>query len=221
MGSRRSDALFTSHLTPLTSHLPPMRLALLAITLWLPGRATAQDPRTVPSGPPLSPFVALRVALVPVQLWRADSTGWSRSVTWSETRLALDSAVQAVLQERGLGKKWAYASDVVRSAKRNPTYASDPYSLGTGRWRGLPPEPGALIPDLLADNLRSVTALGDTRYALVPVEIHAQGDGVVLRLVMADTRTRTVVWVGDLLAPGGAGMIGGLATRVADLVIEP
>ena len=72
---------------------------------------------------------AMRVALVPAQLWRADSAGWSRSVTWSETRLALDSAVQAVLQERGLGKKWAYASDVVRSAKRNPTYASDPYSL--------------------------------------------------------------------------------------------
>ena len=62
---------------------------------------------------------------------------------------------------------------------------------------------------------------GDTRYALVPVEIHAHGDGVVLRLVMADTRTRTVVWVGELLAPGGAGMIAGLATRVADLVIEP
>ncbi len=163
----------------------------------------------------------MRVAIVPVQLWRADSIGWSRAVNWGQTRLALDSALQAVLEERGLGRKWAYPSDVVRSARRNPTYASDPYSLGVGRWRSTPPEAGEVLSGVLGDNLRSVTALGDTRYALIPVELHAVGEAAVLRLVLVDTRTRTVVWAGDLLSPGGARMIEELATLVANLIIDP
>jgi hypothetical protein len=78
-----------------------------------------------------------------------------------------------------------------------------------------------VIPGLLADNLRSVTMLGDTRFALIPVELRAEGDAVVLRLVMADTRVRNIIWIGDLRSPGGKGMVEALATRVADLVIEP
>ncbi len=181
----------------------------------------AQEKQSPVVGPPLSPFAAMRVAIVPAQLWHGDSLGWSQSVSWASTRLALDSAIAAVLQERGLGRKWAYAGDVVRSAKRNPTYAADPYALGVTRLRGVELKSGTEIPQLLADNLRTVTALGDTRFALIPVELRAQGDGVVLRLVMVDTRTRNLVWAGDLLAPGGAAMIAGLATRVADLIIEP
>ena len=201
-----------------------MRLRSLFLATALAGasaRAVAQEPAAA-NQPPLASFTAMRVAIVPVQLWRADTAGWSREISWAETRLALDSAVQAVLQERGLGKKWAYASDVARSARRNPTYASDPYALGVGRWRGVePPKAGAVIPGLLADNLRSVTMLGDTRFALIPVELRAEGDAVVLRLVMADTRVRNIIWIGDLLSPGGKGMVEALATRVADLVIEP
>ena len=201
--------------------LRPAGLALAAILMLLPGATSAQEKPPVVAGPPLASFTAMRVAIVPMQLWHADSTGWSRDVTWASTRLALDSAVAAVLQERGLGRKWAYAGDVARTAKRNPTYASDPYALGVLRLRGVELKTGAELPQLLADNLRTVTALGDTRFALIPVELRAQGEGVVLRLVMADTRTRTLVWAGDLVGPGGAGMIAGLATRVADLIIEP
>ena len=80
---------------------------------------------------------------------------------------------------------------------------------------------GTELPQLLADNLRTLTALGDARYALIPVELRVQGEGVVLRLVMADTRARAFVWVGDLAAPGGAGMVSHLATRVANLIVEP
>jgi len=181
----------------------------------------AQEKQAPAVGPPLASFTAMRVAIVPAQLWHADSVGWSRDIPWASTRLALDSAVAAVLQERGLGRKWAYAGDVVRSAKRNPTYASDPYALGVTRLRVVELKSGTEIPQLLADNLRTVTALGDTRFALIPVELRAQGEGVVLRLVMVDTRSRTLVWAGDLLAPGGAGMVAGLARLVADLIIEP
>ncbi len=199
-----------------------MRLALPLAALLFPASLLAQDPKTaVPAGPPLAPFASMRVAIVPIQLWRPDSIGWSREINWGRTRLAVDSALQAVLEERGMGRKWAYASDAVRSARRNPTYASDPYSLGVGRWRNTPPEGGEVLPGALADNLRSVTALGDARFALIPVELRAQGDAVVLRLILADTRTRQIVWAGDLLSPAGAKMLEELATRVANLIIEP
>ena len=77
------------------------------------------------------------------------------------------------------------------------------------------------MPSVLADNLRPLTALGDTRFALIPVELRADGGSVVLRLVMVDTRGRTVFWAGDLLSPAGEKMIADLAVRVADLIIEP
>ena len=120
-----------------------------------------------------------------------------------------------------MGRRWAYSSDVVRSARRNPTYTTDPYALGVGRWRNAAPKAGDELPQIVADNMRPFTALGDARYALIPVELRADGANVVLRLVMADTRGRRVVWAGDLLAPGGATLEGTLATLVANLVIEP
>ncbi|MFN0098784.1 MAG: hypothetical protein ACKVS7_08930 [Gemmatimonadaceae bacterium] len=170
---------------------------------------------------PLSPFAEQRVALVPVQSWRADTTAWSKSVNWAVTRLSIDSAFQATLLDRGLGKKWSYASDVVRSAKRNPTYASDPYALGVARLRGVLPKPSDPLPPVVADNLRPLTALGDTRYALIPVELRAEGGRVMLRIVVADTRSRAIIWVAELPALGGDKMVESLAMQFADLVIDP
>ena len=194
-------------------------IALLVMNLAAP--LAAQEKPVVPAGPPLSTFTAMKVSIFPAQLWHADSVGWSRSVNWATVRLALDSTVQAILEERGLGKKWAYASDMVRLAKRNPTYISDPYSLGVARLRAVELKVGDAIPQLLGDNLRPFTAIGDTRYALIPVEVRAQGDGVVLRLVLADTRTRTILWGGELGSPGGPRFAAELATRIANLIIEP
>jgi hypothetical protein len=181
----------------------------------------AQEQQPMAPGLPLAPFTALRVTVAPVQSWHADSAGWSRAVSWATTRLAIDSTLQSILEERGIGRKWAYASDMVRIAKRNPTYATDPYSLGVARLRTMEMKIGAAIPQVLADNLRPFTALGDTRYALIPFDLRAQGEQVVLRLVLVDTRARSLVWAGDLLAPGGARMVEEIATRVANLVIEP
>ena len=208
------------------SALPTTRLAIVCAALLAVGTAPtdarAQDPAAVLApGPLLGPFADSRVALVPAQLWRADTSAWSKVVVWGTLRLALDSAITDELQARGLGRRWAYPADVVRSAKRNPTYASDPYSLGVARWRGLAPKAGEVMPSVLADNLRPLTALGDTRFALIPVELRADGGSVVLRLVMVDTRGRTVFWAGDLLSPAGEKMIADLAVRVADLIIEP
>jgi hypothetical protein len=209
-----------------TTRRTPAIIASLALVIGSALAPLATDParaqeQAVTAGPPLAPFASMRVAIVPVQLWRADSSAWSKSVEWASMRLAIDSAVAAELQARGLGRRWAYAADVARSAKRNPTYATDPYALGVGRWRTTAPKNGDQIPTVVADNLRPLTALGDTRYALIPVELRAEGGNAILRLVLADTRGRTVVWGADLITAGGAGMLEALARHVADLVLEP
>lgn len=193
---------------------------MLATALLLPVPMGAQEATGVGT-PPLAGFAAMRVAITPVQLFRADTVGWSKGATWATLRLQVDSAVAEALKERGLGSRWAYPGDVVRSARRNPTYASDPYALGVGRWRSVPPKADEQMPPIVADNLRPLTALGDTRYALIPVELRGQGDDAVLRLVLADTRGRTVVWAGDLLITASPDMVEAIAARFADLVLEP
>ncbi|MEY4607789.1 MAG: hypothetical protein RL625_6 [Gemmatimonadota bacterium] len=206
-------------------------LALTALTVALEAQAPTGSPpagkgaptKGVPVvvGPPLGAFAEERVAVVPIQMWRPDTTGWSRPVVWAQLRLAIDSAVTTALQDRGMGRRWAYPADVVRIARRNPTFQGDPYALGVGRWRAMLPEIGSALPSALADNLRFLTALGDMRQVLVPVELRVDGEVTVVRLVLADTRARTVLWAGDLVVPGGANIAPAFATRVADLFLEP
>lgn len=201
-----------------------MRFASLLVALAFPLALAAQEQpsqASVPSGPPLGSFAAMRVAIVPVQLFRADSVGWSKGAVWAVLRAELDSAIGSVMRERGMGTRWAYAADVARAARRNPTYSTDPFALGVGRWRSLPPKIGEELPILIADNLRPITALGDTRYALIPVELRIDGSSALLRLVLVDARLRQVVWVGDIGVSAGREFAAPLAERVADLIIEP
>jgi hypothetical protein len=213
-------AMILPRVTAASLRSKAIALSLLVFACIASREAGAQE-QTVVSGPPLAPFAAMRVAIFPLQLWRADSSAWSKVADWAALRLEVDSAIAAELQARGLGKKWAYASDIARSAKRNPTYATDPYAIGVGRWRSMAPKAGDQVPTVVADNMRPLTALGDTRYALIPVELRSEGEHAVLRLVLADTRGRTVIWTVDVIALSGAALLDGLSKGVADLVIEP
>ncbi len=170
---------------------------------------------------PLASFAALRVAVVPAQLWHADTIGWSRDAQWSALRLELDSAITQALRDGGLGAKWAYAGDVVRAARRNSLYAKDPATIGVGRWRNELPKAGDDLAAVVADNLRAISALGDTRHTLIPVELRGEGDAVRLRMVLVDTRTRNVVWAADLRTIAGPTMHATLAQQLAALFIEP
>lgn len=180
----------------------------------------AQDAAPVAQAP-LASFAAMRVAVVPVQLWSADTVGWSREAQWIALRPQLDSAIAQALRDGGLGAKWAYAGDVVRAARRNAPYSKDPSTIGVGRWRTELPKAGEQLTALVADNLRAISALGDTRHALIPVELRGEGDAVRLRLVLADTRTRSVVWAADLRTTAGPAMLQTLAQQLAALIIEP
>lgn len=196
-----------------------MRLLSLLALLLAPLVTGAQDVASVER--PLAPFAAQRVAVTPVQFWRADTAGWSAGADGQVLNAQVDSAIAQEFRARGMGSRWAFAGDVQRSARRNPTLRADPSALGAGRWRREPPKPGDPLPPLVADNLRTVSALGDTRYALIPVELRGHGGDVLLRLVIADTRLRTVVWTADILAAGSADAAAAVAARVADLVVDP
>ncbi len=198
-----------------------MRIPLLLALLAAPALLGAQEEAPASPGLPLGAFAAERVAVVPLQFWRADSTGWSTSLTSARIRAEVDSAIAEAMRDRGMGSRWAFAADVIRGARRNPTYSTDPSALGVGRWRSTPPVVGEALPSVVADNLRIISALGDARYALIPVELRVEGTFAFLRLVLVDTRTRKITWGADIGVQAEPGMVQALGARVADLVVEP
>jgi hypothetical protein len=195
----------------------PLAIALLTA---LSGVASAQ------AGAPLAPFAAQKVSVLPVQFFRADSGSPVTSADWATLRKEIDDSLGTAIAERGIGKKWAYAPDVARMAKRNAGYVSDPYTLGAGGLRSRQMKPEEQAPRMMVDNMRSLIALGDSRFALVPVELTLlkkdNGWRANLRLVLLDGRAGQVVWYTDLaFDPGasfGSAAVGSLAQRVADLV---
>ena len=187
-----------------------------------------QPPKQKPQAqPPLASFAAQRLILLPVQMLRADSGSFVTMPMWAEFRKTLDDSVAAAISDRGIGKGWGYPADVVRQAKRNAAYVGDPYALGAQPLRGQLYKPNDHIPEVMGSHLRGLIALGDTRYALVPIELVIQRDGprqrAVLRLALIDGRSGLFMWVGeaasDPMTALTPALINSLAARVADLVV--
>lgn len=179
--------------------------------------------------PPLAPFIAQRVSVLPIQRLRADSTTPLKAPDWPAARRELDDSIATAISERGVGRRWAYARDIDRMAKRNMGYVSDPYALGAGALRNRAFKSGEQAPSVVVTNLRSLIALGDSRFALVPVELSFAGTDAermaVVRLVLLDGRIGQVVWFGDVATPAAtvfrSAEIGALGRAVADLVVRP
>ena len=110
--------------------------------------ARAQKPQ-----PPLAPFVSQRVVVLPVQLLRPDTGTFVSAAAWGAFRKELDDSIGSAISERGVGKKWMYAAEVARSARRNAAYVSDPYSLGAQPLRGAIYKGGDKMPEVFAGNL--------------------------------------------------------------------
>lgn len=191
-----------------------------ASVLLLASVVQAQD-QPAPPQAPMAQFAAQHVTVLPAQLWRADTTGWSANASWVRVRAELDSALTVALRDGGLAGRWSYAGDVQRTARRNTLYTGDPTAIGVGRWRSGLPKSGDNLPQIVADNLRQLTAFGDGRYALIPVELRGAGDAAVLRVVMADTRTRTVTWSADIPGVEGNERLSSIAAQIAALFIDP
>jgi hypothetical protein len=207
------------------SHLALRAAVAVALTHPLAAPATAQGR----AEPPLAPFAAEKVSVMPVQFLRADSGAPVRTTDWATLRRELDDSIGAAIAGRGVGTKWAYAADIARLARRNTAYVSDPYTIGAGGLRARTLEANQQLPRTLIDNLRSLIALGDSRYALVPVDLSLVRQGgdwkAVLRLVLVDGRRGQLIWFADIAVdtdPAFTGAAAGrIAHRVADLVVAP
>jgi hypothetical protein len=121
--------------------------------------------------------------------------------------------------------------DLALSYKRNPTYATDPYTLAEESLRSSSLIAGTRLTEPLASQLRTMIALHENaRSVLLPVELRlepvASGNEAraTLRLVLVDPRFSEVRWVGtvksDTASTDAAVLSRSIAHGVADLIVS-
>lgn len=194
----------------------------------LPGQQARGAPGATKE-PPLAPMASQHVIVLPVQLLRADSGAWVDGHAWEKFRRELDDSIGSILAARGLGRAWKYAADAARIAKRNPDYVNDPYSMGVQPLRAVLFKIGDPLPEPFYSNLRTIIALADARYALVPIELWFVRKGAeqiaVMKLALADGQGGSLVWLGEVGSDPATSMprdlANTLATRVANLIVAP
>jgi hypothetical protein len=181
---------------------------------------------------PLASFASLRMVMLPVQSLRGgDSLGWSARAGDAKRFLAaVDTALEKEFRDRGLGTMWAFPADLARTARRNPTFATDPAAIRAGdAARVMERRRDAQIPEPVATQLRALVGFHDARHALVPVDLHFEpgppGTGArpVLHVVVLDVRGSRLAWSGDIAGEFAAdfspSLVSGLARRFADLIV--
>jgi hypothetical protein len=196
-------------------------LIQLATVALLPAAALAQN------AAPLAPYAGVKVAVVPVQFFKGDSS--FATPVGPVLRAQFDTLLSTALEEHGLKGMWATPAEVIRAGRRNITYAGDPSNLGAFSVRNGVQKKEAQVPDPLASSLRRVAALHDARYVLLPAELFVvPGKGsasIAVRLILIDTRLNQPLWqaelVGEPAAKFSPALLLKLATRVAELAVAP
>jgi hypothetical protein len=209
-------------------------VAVAALTLGCSAPKPAAEPGA-PAPQPARPLAALAtqpVALLPAQYLRlGDSASLRDAIGPSRLFLsALDSAIAGELAVRATATPWIMADALTRSAKRNPAFTSDPHALSAESLRSGVRRTNPRLGEPLASQIRSLVALTEARFGLVPAEVRfeplpAGGHRAILRLVLVDARLAEIVWTGDVAievaAASTPAVAGGLAKRVADLLVAP
>jgi hypothetical protein len=208
-----------------------LRLLCGAPLLLACGGQQASQTQTAPPpvSRPLASLAGQRVVLTPVfRLRDGDPLGWGAQIPRSREFLrSLDSAIASELAQRGLEKQWVYPPDLARSMRMSPTYAVDPYALAVEPLRNPNVAAGAKIGDPLATQLRTMIALQDSRFVILPVELRFErdktGQGIaILRAVLVDARIGDVRWAGDASSdPSSAfsrALLANIASHFADLI---
>src|SRR5687768_13266291 len=78
----------------------------------------------------LAPLASGPLVVLPVQSFRASVPEWSDKLGDQRAYLGtLDDEIAFAVRERGIRGQWAFPPDLARSARRNPTYAVDPYTI--------------------------------------------------------------------------------------------
>lgn len=182
---------------------------------------------------PLAQLAAQRTILTPTfYVVAGDALGWGAGILRTREFLrGLDDALAKELGARGLRTQWIYPADLVRDMKSNPTYATDPYSIGVNVLRDPTIASGTKLGDPLVTQLRTMVALEENaRAVLVPLELSFPSAGTgkqvaALRVALLDGRLGDVRWVGVVRSDPATAMspavIASLAARFADLVTAP
>ncbi len=193
------------------------------------GRAT---PPSIPvDEQPLASFATMRLLFLPVQsIAAAPGFAWASVIGDEQAfRARADSALDAVLRDRGIATTWAMPADMERTARRNPQYALAPKDIRAGyAVRVLVRNRDAEIPEPVATQLRTLAGFHDARHALVPLEIRVEPGAtpasgrLVLRVAVLDLRASRLVFIGDIVGDDAAAfnpqLAADLARRFADLI---
>jgi hypothetical protein len=193
-----------------------------------PGTAAKLPPETVAASQrPLEPLAGQSILVLPTQyLSFGDSLGWRESVTRRAEYLAgLDDEIGFALGERGLSRKWTFANAISRSARNNSSMVADPHALSAESLRGKIAVEESLK-DPLGTQIRSLLALENGRFILLPVELKTEssnGTGVaILRLVLIDGRLAKIKWIGEVrserLRTFSPAIAASVASHLADLI---
>jgi hypothetical protein len=178
----------------------------------------------------LAPLASEALVVLPVQTLRASVPEWVDQIGDHRAYLStLDDEIVFAVRERGLRGQWAFPADLARSARRNPGYAADPYTIALDPLKPVERDSDKLVGEPLAGQLRAFAGLFNARYALVPVELglvpDPAGGRATLHLVVIDTRGARLTWKGDVSGDGvksfSPAVAAGLAGRVADLFFIP
>lgn len=172
------------------------------------------------------------VVVFPLQRFAAADSGWlTASSTVGRPRAAqLDSALTAVLRDRGLETTWSLTPNTSRVAQREVMNRTDPRALSIA---GL--APGRRRNDLdlrepLGSQLRAIIAMvPESRIILLPLEVRVLPTSggmkqATLRIALLDGRMSTVISFPDVIGAPSADEKSALlsvATKFADLVIVP
>lgn len=221
--------------------MPPLRRASALLMLSIAaggcaggGSQASPEPAAAPvPNRPLAGLVAQRIVVAPVAaVTEGDPLGWAAAIPRQrEWRQTLDREISTELGLRGLDRAWVFPEALGRAYDRNPAMSPDPYRLATEPIRGVTkPNPEVRIPDPLASQLRTLVAVHDARFVLVPVQAAFEragdeGGRAVLRLVLVDARAAEVRWAGEVrssvFATFNPEVTVSLADSLADLIAAP
>ncbi|HJS47644.1 MAG TPA: hypothetical protein VJ773_06640, partial [Gemmatimonadales bacterium] len=183
--------------------------------------AEAQEPAPLVAPLAVTPLAGQKVPVMPLTHLLVPSALAGDSAVSPRTRgLAwADSAFGELLVARLPEVTWVLPAELRRVARRAPGMVSEPDRMGQAALRN----PGlTTVPDPLRSNLRTLAALTDARYILVPASATFDGEPGTVRahlvVVMADIRTGAIVW---RAAPQGEGASAALAYEAAVLQLVP
>jgi hypothetical protein len=139
----------------------------------------------------------------------------------------LDDSITSALSARGLGSTWTFAQAITAAARRNGGLVADPHVLAAGSLRRLVKAGDDPLNEPLPSQIRSLVALRDGRYAILPAAVRFAGQPAATRgtliVYLIDSRTARIAWSGEVASDTSPrfspAMAGSIAERLADLVV--